>query len=68
MSENGGKAELSTESGEALSATPSITLLKRRLGIAPTPRMLSRYEIELLKQSEREVAQVTREILARKNE
>lgn len=51
----------------AVSATPSITLLNRRLGIAPAPRMLTRYEIDLLRQSAKEVAQVAGEVLASKD-
>lgn len=57
----------SKNGGGSISATPSIALLNRKLGISPTPRMLTKSEIELLKQSELEVAQVTREVLANRN-
>lgn len=48
-----------------ISLTPSAVLLKRRLGDAPAPRMLTRYEIELLRQCVEETAQITREVLKR---
>lgn len=57
----------SKRGGGPVSATPSITLLNRRLGIAPAPRMLTRYEIDLLRQSAKEVAQVAGEVLASKD-
>ena len=56
---------LTTSSGTAISATPSITLIDRKFGISPKPRMLTQDEINLLRQSEREIIQVTREILAK---
>ena len=54
----------SKRGGEAVSATPSITLLNRRLGIAPAPRMLTRYEIDLLRQCVKEAFKVAGEVLA----
>jgi len=45
-------------------ATPSVTLLNQRLGLSPTPRMLTRSEIELLRRSKGEIARVARELLA----
>jgi hypothetical protein len=54
-------------SGKSISYTPSTGLLNRRLGASPTPRTLNKYEIELLRQSAREIAAVTREILKNKN-
>ena len=47
--------------------TPSTIKLKRIIGTAPAYRMLTPYEIELLRQSQREVAEVVGEILAKKN-
>lgn len=44
--------------------TPACAALYRILGPSPRPRMLTAREIELLKQSAKEVAQVAREILA----
>ena len=44
--------------------TPSIALLIQKLGTSPAPRMLEPSEIELLRQSKKEVAEVTREVLA----
>jgi len=53
--------------GRNISATPSIALLNRRLGTSPAPRMLTLSEIALLRQCVKEVAEVTREVLASKN-
>ncbi len=50
--------------GGRISATPSIALLNRRLGTSPAPRMLTRYEIGLLRRGMNEIAQVTHEVLA----
>ena len=44
--------------------TPAAAELKRRIGVSPNPRTLTPEEIELLRQSAREVAQVTRQALA----
>ena len=44
--------------------TPSTALLKRRLGISPAPRMLTPYEIGLLRRSKREMADIVGEALA----
>ena len=52
--------------GEGVSATPSIALLNRRLGTSPAPRMLTSYEIDLLRRSAKEVADVAGEVLASK--
>ena len=49
------------------SATPSIALLNRKLGTSPAPRMLTPSEIDLLRQCVKEVAKVTREVLASKD-
>ena len=56
----------SEDGGVTVSDTPSIALLNRRLGIAPSPRMLTGFEIKLLQRSAKEVAQVAGEILASK--
>ena len=48
-------------------ATPSIALVNQRLGTSPAPRMLTPYEIELLRQCAKEVAEVTHEILANRD-
>lgn len=47
--------------------TPSTVKLKRIMGTAPVCRMLTPYEIELLRQSKEEVAEVVGQILAKKN-
>ena len=57
----------SRSGGGSISATPSVALLNRRLGTSPTPRMLTPYEIRLLRQSAKEVSEVAGEILARKD-
>ena len=53
--------------GASISATPSIALLNRRLGVSPAPRMLTPYEIGLLRKCVNEVAEVAREVLASKD-
>ncbi len=53
--------------GEDTGLTPSTIKLKRIIGTSPAYRMLTPYEIELLRQSQREVAEVVGEILAKKN-
>ncbi len=50
------------------SPTHSITLLNQRLGISPAPRMLTRFEIDLLRKCQEEVVQVTRKVLKSKDE
>ncbi|MYG40123.1 MAG: hypothetical protein F4201_04800 [Nitrospira sp. SB0677_bin_15] len=54
-------------SGKHTSATPSIALLTQKLGTSPAPRMLTPSEIALLRQCAEEVAKVTREVLAGKD-
>ena len=46
--------------------TPSVVKLTEILGPSPTPRMLTSYEIELLRKCAKETAEVVREILAEK--
>ena len=53
--------------GRQTSATPSIDLLNRKLGPSVAPRMLTPYEIDLLRQSKVEVDRVVGEILANKD-
>ena len=53
--------------GGKSSLTPSIAKLKRMIGPSPSPRMLTPYEIGLLRQCVQEVAEVTREVLASKH-
>ncbi len=52
--------------GTAVSATPSIALLNRRLGISPDPRMLTESEIRLLQKCAAEAIQVGRKIVKSK--
>ena len=65
MSSEKNTAQTSSPGGASTSATPSIALLNRRLGTSPAPRMLTPYEIDLLRQCGKETAAVTREVLAR---
>ena len=52
--------------GDSTFFTPSTILLNRKLGTSPTPRMLAPYEINLLQQSKKEMAQVVGEVFASK--
>ncbi len=56
--------EISRRGGGNASVTPLTALLNRRLGTSPAPRMLTPYEIELLQQSKKEMAEVAVEALA----
>ena len=67
MSSDGSMDRTSRSGGGSISATPSIALLNRRLGTSPAPRMLTPYEIDLLRQCAKEVAEVAGEILAHKD-
>ena len=64
MSSHEDTGRKSEDGGVTVSDTPSIALLNRRLGVAPSPRMLTGYEITLLQRAAKEVAQVAGEILA----
>ena len=57
----------SRSGGGKISATPSIALLNRRLGTSPAPRMLTPYEIDLLRQCAKEATEVAGEVLASKD-
>ena len=61
MSSEKNTDETSRSGGGSISATPSTALLNRRLGISPAPRMLTPYEIDLLRRSAREIAAATQE-------
>ena len=67
MSSGKSTEQTSRSGGGSISVTPSTALLNRRLGISPAPRMLTRYEIDLLRQSAKEVAEVAGEVLAGKD-
>ena len=47
------------------SATPSTALLNRSVGTSPAPRMLTPYEVGLLRRSKQEMTRVANEALAR---
>ena len=51
---------------ENTGVTPSAVKLQRLIGPSPAPRMLTQYEIELLRKCAEETAEVVREVLARK--
>ena len=67
MSSNRNTDRTSRSGGGSISATPSIALLNRRLGTSPAPRMLTPYEIDLLRRSAKEASEVAGEILASKD-
>ena len=67
MSSDKSTDDVSRSGGESISVTPSIALLNRRLGTSPAPRILTGYEIGLLRQCAREASEVTHEVLASKN-
>lgn len=50
--------------GQRSGRTPSAARLEKILGLSPTPRMLTPYEIDLLRKAAREVAQVTSAVLS----
>ena len=58
----------SRRGGGNTSATPAIALLSRRLGTSPTPRMLTSYEVELLRQCAKEASEVAHEVFAGAND
>ena len=47
--------------------TPATALLKRLIGPSPAPRMLTPYEIALLRKSKEEIMQKVGEVLADKD-
>jgi len=53
--------------GKSGGVTPATALLNRLIGPSPAPRMLTPYEITLLRRSKEEVDQVTGEVLASKD-
>ena len=65
MSSEENTAQTSSIGGASSLATPSIALLNQRLGTSPAPRMLTPYEIDLLRQCVKETVAVTHEVLAR---
>ncbi len=68
MNSEKGTDRTSKRGGAGSSATPSIALLNRRLGTSPAPRMLTPYEIDLLRQCAREASDVAHEVLAHKDD
>ena len=68
MNSNNDTGRTSRNGGGNTSATPSLALLNRRLGTSPAPRMLTPYEIDLLRQSKKEMAQVAHEVLANRTD
>lgn len=68
MNSDNDMAKTLKNDGENTSVTPSTLLLNRRLGTSPTPRMLTPYEIGLLQQSKKEMAQVVSEVFASKEQ
>ena len=58
----------SKDDGGKRSPTPSVAKLNRLIGPSPAPRMLTPYEIELLRKCVQETSQVVREVLAEKKD
>ena len=56
--------ELREVVARAVSDTPTIALLNRRLGTSPAPRMLTPYEIDLLRRCVKEAVEVSRAVPA----
>ena len=54
----------SRNGGESTLVTPSIALLNQKLGTCPAPRMLTQYELGLLRQCVKEAVEGTRKVLA----
>ena len=63
----GNDTEQPSES-ENTRSVPSAVKLKQLIGTSPAPRMLTPYEIELLRKCVEETAEVVREVLARKRD
>ena len=57
----------SKDDGGKRSLTPSVAELQRLIGPSPGYRNLTPYEIELLRKCAKAVAEVTREVLAKKD-
>lgn len=64
MNSDNDKVRTSKNSGANASLTPSTVLLNRMLGTSLAPRMLTQYEIDLLRQSKKEMAEVVAEVFA----
>ena len=58
MNANKNKVETVRIGDKNVSLTPSAALLYRKIGPSPAPRMLTPYEIELLRRSAKEAAEV----------
>ena len=67
MTEVNDERQPSGSEDKHIGGTPSAVKLQRLIGPSPTPRMLTPYEIELLRKSKREMDQVVGEVLAKQN-
>ena len=68
MAESNDTKQPSGGKGENTRIPPSVAELQRLIGPSPAPRMLTPYEIELLRKCAEETAQVVGEILAREKD
>ena len=59
---------MSASKDENTGLTPSVAKLKKLIGTSPAPRMLTPYEIELLRRSKQEIDQFVGEIFGRKDD
>lgn len=66
MNSDADTEQTSRSGGRSASVSPATAALNRKLGTSPAPRMLTQSEFDLLRQSAREIAQTTREVLANK--
>ena len=57
---------MSASKDENTRITPSVAKLKQLIGTSPAPRMLTPYEIKLLRKSKQEIDQLVSEIFGRK--
>ncbi len=62
MSSNKDTVAASRGGDASTSATPSIALLNRRLGISPAPRMPTPFEVDLLRRCAQEAMDVAYEV------
>ena len=69
MMAKGNDTEQPSESkDENTRVPPSVVKLQRLIGPSPAPRMLTPYEIELLRKCAEETAEVVREVLAKQKD
>ncbi len=68
MNSDNDRKQASERDDQTSGIAPSAAKLKRIIGPSPGCRMLTPYEIELLRKSKREMAQVAGEVFAEKKD